>query len=77
MIEALETNLGISGPGGTTRIDAATHHVILDVHLAEAQNRRFKVLETFSQQKPADTAAVCDLKKNPDDNQQYVISVKV
>ena len=77
VIEALETNLGISGPAGTTTIDAATHHVILDVHLAEAQNRRFKVLESFSQQKPADTAAVCDLKKNPDDNQQYVISVKV
>ena len=26
--------------------------------------------------KPADTAAVCDLKKNPNDNQQYVIDVK-
>ncbi len=31
------------------------------------------LLEDFSQQKPADTAAVCDLIKNPNDNQQYVI----
>ena len=35
------------------------------------------MLETFPQQQPADTAAVCDLKKNPNDNQQYVIDVKV
>ena len=29
-----------------------------------------------AQQPPADTAAVCNLKKNPNDNQQYVIDVK-
>ena len=26
--------------------------------------------------RPADTAAVCDLKKNPNENKQYVIDVK-
>ena len=77
VIEALEGNMSFTGPGGKTTIDPATHHAVLDVYLAEAQNRQFKVLESFSQQKPADTAAVCDLKKNPNENQQYVIDVKV
>ena len=53
-----------------------THHCSLDVYIAEAQNRTFKVLESWPQQTPPDTAAVCDLKKNPNDNQQYVIDVK-
>jgi urea transport system substrate-binding protein len=37
------------------------------------KDQKFNLLEDFSQQKPADTAAVCDLIKNPNDNQQYVI----
>jgi branched-chain amino acid transport system substrate-binding protein len=77
VIEALETKMSVTGPAGKTTIDPATHHAILDVYLAEAQNKKFKVLESFSQQKPLDTAAVCDLIKNPNDNQQYIIDVKV
>ena len=77
VIEALETNMSFTGPGGKTTIDPATHHAVLDVYLGEASNKKFKVIESFSQQKPADTAAVCDLIKNPNDNQQYIIDVKV
>ena len=76
VIEALEANHTFSGPAGITAIDPKTHHCSLDVYVAEAQNRAFKVLESYPQQPPADTAAVCDLKKNPNDNQQYVIDVK-
>ncbi|RPH83755.1 MAG: urea ABC transporter [Candidatus Rokuibacteriota bacterium] len=76
VIEALESNLSFSGPAGKTAIDPKTHHCSLDVYIAEAQNRAFKVLESYPQQPPADTAAVCDLKKNPNENQQYVIDVK-
>jgi urea transport system substrate-binding protein len=76
VIEALEGNLSFSGPAGKTAIDPQTHHCSLDVYVAEAQNRAFKVLESWPQQPPADTAAVCNLKKNPNDNQQYVIDVK-
>jgi branched-chain amino acid transport system substrate-binding protein len=32
-------------------------------------------IETFNQRKPLDTAAVCDLKKNPNDTKQYIIKV--
>ena len=30
---------------------------------------------SYPDQKPLDTAAVCDLVKNPNDNQQYVIKI--
>ena len=73
VIEALETGISIDAPSGKVTIDPPTHHCILDVHIAEAKDRKFVLLEDFSQQKPTDTAAVCDLKKNPNDNQQYVI----
>ena len=76
VIEALESNVSFSGPAGKTAIDPQTHHCSLDVYIAEAQNRTFKVVESWPQQPPADTAAVCNLKKNPNDNQQYVIDVK-
>jgi urea transport system substrate-binding protein len=73
VIEALETGISIDAPSGKVTIDPPTHHCILDVHIAEVQDKKLVVLEDFAQQKPADTAAVCDLIKNPNDNQQYVI----
>ena len=72
VIEALETGISIDAPSGKVTIDPPTHHCILDVHIA-VKDKKFVLLEDFSQQKPSDTAAVCDLKKNPNYNQQYVI----
>jgi len=66
----------VQRPAGITAIDPKTHHCSLDVYIAEAQNRAFKVLESVSAAAAGDTAAVCDLKKNPNENQQYVIDVK-
>jgi len=76
VIEALEGGLTFTGPAGKTTLDAKTHHNILDVYIGEARDKKFVVLEKFPVQTPADTAAVCDLKKNPNDNKQYVIDVK-
>jgi urea transport system substrate-binding protein len=73
VIEALETGISIKAPSGTVTIDAPTHHCVLDVHIAEVKDKKLNVLEDFAQQAPADTAAVCNLVKNPNDNQQYVI----
>jgi urea transport system substrate-binding protein len=39
------------------------------------QDKQPVLIETFPQRKPADTAAVCDLKKNPRDAKQYIIKV--
>jgi branched-chain amino acid transport system substrate-binding protein len=75
VIEALETGISIDAPSGKVTIDPPTHHCVLDVHIAEVSDKKLKVLEDFAQQKPSDTAAVCDLIKNPNDNQQYVIKI--
>jgi urea transport system substrate-binding protein len=75
VIEALETGISIDAPSGKVTIDPPTHHCVLDVHIAEVKDKKLNVLEDFPQQKPADTAAVCNLIKNPNDNQQYVIKI--
>jgi urea transport system substrate-binding protein len=38
------------------------------LHIAEAKNQAVRVLQSYPQQPPADTAAVCDLEKNPSEN---------
>ena len=77
VIEALETGIANEGPPGRTVIDGKTNHVTLNVYLAECADHGFKVLETFPQQPPADTAMVCNLVKDPNSNRQYVIDVKI
>jgi urea transport system substrate-binding protein len=75
VIAALETGISIDAPSGKVTIDPPTHHCILDVHIAEVKDKKLVVLQDFAQQKPSDTAAVCNLIKNPNDNQQYVIKI--
>lgn len=72
---ALETGITVASPSGKVTIDPPTHHCILDVHIAEVQNHEMKILETYSQQSPVDTAMVCNLQKNPRDNKQYQIKL--
>ncbi|MFJ3044687.1 transporter substrate-binding protein [Herbaspirillum chlorophenolicum] len=74
-IQALETGISFDGPSGKVTIDPATHHCTLDIQIAECQNKKWKILESFKQQKPVDTAAVCDLIKSPNENKQFVIKV--
>ncbi len=73
VIEAIESGSTVEGPGGPSTIDPKTHHCATDVHIGKVRDHQFEILESYSNQPPADTAAVCDLLKNPDDNQQYVI----
>ena len=75
VIEALESGVSFTGPAGLTTIDAQTHHNTLDSYIAEARDKSYVVLESFPQQPPSDTLAVCDLKANPNDATQYVVSV--
>ncbi|GAC1532906.1 MAG: transporter substrate-binding domain-containing protein [Ramlibacter sp.] len=70
---ALESGITIDAPSGKVTIDAQTHHCVLDVSIAEVKNKKLEILQSFPQQPPSDTSAMCDLKKNPRDNQQYVI----
>lgn len=73
VVAALESGVAIDGPSGKVSIDPETHHCVLNVSIAEVRNKQLTIVETFQQQKPLDTSAVCNLKKNPNDNQQYVI----
>lgn len=75
IIEALETGVSITGPGGKVTVDPQTHHAVLDVHLMEFENQGMRVVETLPQRQPIDTQAVCDLSANPDDNTQYEIQI--
>jgi urea transport system substrate-binding protein len=75
VIEALESGLSYKGPTGEVTLDHATHHTIRNAYLADVKEKKFSVLQTYEKQPPGDTAAVCNLVKNPNDNQQYVIKV--
>ena len=75
VIETLESGISYQGPAGTTVVDPKTHHATLDVHIAQVKNQGFEVLESYPQQPPADTQAVCDLIANPNENKQYVIDI--
>jgi urea transport system substrate-binding protein len=75
MIQTLESGLSLDGPSGKVTIDPATHHCTLDIQIAEIRGRKWQILESYKQQKPVDTAAVCDLKKNPNESKQFVIKI--
>jgi branched-chain amino acid transport system substrate-binding protein len=73
--EALESGMSFDGPSGKVTIDKPTHHTIRNAFLAEVKDRKWSVLETFPDAKPQDTAAVCDLVKNPTEAKQYEIKL--
>ena len=77
VIKALESGISLDTPAGKTVLDPPTHHCTLDVYLAVMENQGFKVLETFPQQPPLDTASVCNLIKYPDTDKQFVVDVKI
>lgn len=73
LTRVLEEGLSIKAPTGKLAVDGRTHHAVLDVHVMEIRDQRFVVKKTFAQRQPVDTQAVCDLKRNPNDNKQYDI----
>lgn len=75
IIAALEEGLSFDGPTGKVIVDRATHHVTRNAYIAEVEDRKWAVRERYEQQKPLDTAGVCDLVKNPSENKQYVIDI--
>jgi urea transport system substrate-binding protein len=73
VIEALESGITLDLPSGPMSIDPMTHHCVFDVHLAVMKDKIPTIIETIKQRKAWDTAAVCDLQKNPNDTKQYII----
>ena len=68
VIEALRAPQSYTGPSGVVTIDPQTNHAVQNVYIAEVKNQRFEILESFSDQPPADTQLVCDLNANPNQN---------
>ncbi|MFN3262208.1 MAG: ABC transporter substrate-binding protein [Pikeienuella sp.] len=68
VIEALRAPQSYSGPSGVVTIDPQTNHAVQNVYIAEVKNQMFEILESFSDQPPADTQLVCDLNANPNQN---------
>ena len=75
VIAALEDGIVFDGPSGKVTLDKPTHHTTRNAFLAEVKDRKWSVLESYSDVKPADTASVCDLVKNPNDTKQYIINL--
>jgi urea transport system substrate-binding protein len=75
VIKALETGITIDGPSGKALMDPKTHHVVHNTFLAEAKDRKWDILQNFPASPPADTAAVCDLIKNPRMDKQFIVNV--
>ena len=73
--EALEGGVSFDGPSGKVTLDHATHHATRNAYLATVKDKLWQITGSFPDQKPMDTASVCDLVKNPKDNQQYVIKL--
>jgi len=73
VIKGVEANPVVEGPGGRSTMEAATHHCRMDIHLASVKDGAFVVSQSFPDQPPSDTAAVCDLIKHPDEDKQFVI----
>ena len=76
VIEALDSGISFDGPTGKVTIDPQTQHVTRNAYLGRAKSKAWEVLETYPDQAPSDTAAVCNLIKEPNTNKQYVIDVK-
>ena len=71
VISALESGTGLDAPGGRVEVEPKTHHCIFDMHIAQIENRKFGIIQSFKQVPPTNPEGVCDLVKNPDTNQQF------
>ncbi len=65
VIEALRSPVSFNGPSGTVTIEPKTNHLVQNIYIAEVQDQKLKILESFPAQPPSDTLLVCDLDANP------------
>lgn len=75
MLKAIESGISIEGPGGNVKIDAKTHHATLDIKVMEVKGQKLTIKQSFKARPPSDTAASCDLAKNPNENKQFEVTI--
>jgi branched-chain amino acid transport system substrate-binding protein len=72
VLKSLEAGASWTGPGGTLKMDGATHHCARDIFLVELHAGKWKVVKEFPNQQPLDSGGQCDLLKDPSQNTQFI-----
>ena len=75
MMKVLESGIGVQGPAGLVKMDPATHHASLDIKVMEVKGQKLTIKQAFNQRPPSDTAASCNLAKNPNENKQFEVTI--
>jgi branched-chain amino acid transport system substrate-binding protein len=75
VIAALESGVEFDGPSGKVSMDAGTHHLVQNVHLARANDSHgFTVIGEQQAVVPSYERSVCDLKARPGTARQFTPS---
>jgi urea transport system substrate-binding protein len=75
LMKVLESGIGVEGPAGQVKMDAATHHASLDIKVMEVKGQKLTIKQAFKQRPPSDTAASCNLAKNPNENKLFEVTI--
>jgi len=75
LVKVLESGIAIEGPAGLVTMDGKTHHAALDIKVMEVKDQKLTIKQSFKQRPPSDTAASCNLEKNPNENKQFEVTV--
>lgn len=75
LIKVLESGISVEGPGGLVTMDGKTHHASLDIKVMEVKDQKLAIKQSFKQRPPSDTAASCNLEKNPNENKQFEVTI--
>jgi branched-chain amino acid transport system substrate-binding protein len=63
------------GTGRPRQDGPATHHASLDIKVMEVKGQKLTIKQAFKQRPPSDTAASCNLAKNPNENKQFEVTI--
>jgi branched-chain amino acid transport system substrate-binding protein len=75
LIKVLESGISVEGPAGLVTMDPKTHHAALDIKVMEVKGQKLTIKQAFKQRPPSDTAASCNLSKNPNENKQFEVTI--
>jgi branched-chain amino acid transport system substrate-binding protein len=75
LMKVLESGISIQGPAGLVKMDPVTHHASLDIKVMEVKGQKLTIKQAFNQRPPSDTAASCNLAKNPNENKQFEVTI--
>jgi branched-chain amino acid transport system substrate-binding protein len=75
LTKTLEGGVSVEGPGGTVKMDGKTHHAALDIKVMEVKGQKLTIKSSSKGRPPSDTAASCNLEKNPNENKQFEVTI--